>query len=404
MRLRPALLTWHRWFGLAAALWLFLLGLTGSVLVFYGELDRALNPGLWQVEARGEPLPTGALVARVEAAKPGAYVSYVTMPDGPGRPAVLSVDAKPGSGLTLPDYMEIFVDPHTGAILGERDWGAFRLDAAHLMPFLYQLHMDLHLGPWMVWVLGLVSFLWVFDHLAAAVLSFPSAAKWRDSFRIRRGAGGHKLTFDLHRSGGLWLFPVTLVLAVSGLYFNWHEEFKAAVNLASPVTPRPDARAPALPEPLISAPVGADRAIQVAREVAGGARVDSLVYNAAKGLWWVRLDDPRDMDGIGRRWVFVDARDGRVLADRHATDGSAGDVVLAWQYPLHSGKAFGWPGRILVLAAGVGVCVFSVTGILIWNRKRAARQASRRRAMGAVAAGRAVRAAGPAQPPAASSP
>ena len=42
MRLRPALVLWHRWFGLLGALWLFLLGATGSILVFYEEIDHGL--------------------------------------------------------------------------------------------------------------------------------------------------------------------------------------------------------------------------------------------------------------------------------------------------------------------------------------------------------------------------
>jgi len=53
-RWRPALRAWHRWFGLGAALWLLLLALTGSVIAFYDELDRALNPD-WRGVAVASP-------------------------------------------------------------------------------------------------------------------------------------------------------------------------------------------------------------------------------------------------------------------------------------------------------------------------------------------------------------
>lgn len=52
--LRSALLVWHRWFGLIAAGWLAVFGLTGAVLVFYEEIDQGLNPE-WRA-----PAPEGA--------------------------------------------------------------------------------------------------------------------------------------------------------------------------------------------------------------------------------------------------------------------------------------------------------------------------------------------------------
>jgi len=238
------------------------------------------------------------------------------------------------------------------------------------MGFLYKFHYSLHGGEWVEWLIGLVAALWILDHLVSARLAFPSFAKWRECFRVRKGVSGHKRIFDLHRAGGLWLFPITLTTAVSGVYFNWNDEFKAVVSLASPITPRPDEATAPLASALVVPAVGLDRALSTA----GDAKVDGVAYNAAKGLYWLRVFDDRDIDKYGRRWIYVDARNGRVVADRHATDGTAGDAIMAWQFPLHSGKAFGWWGRIAICMAGIAVCVFTVTGVLIWNRKRRARQ------------------------------
>ena len=53
---------------------------------------------------------------------------------------------------------------------------------------------------------------------------------------------------------------------------------------------------------------------------------------------------------------------------------TAGDTFLAWQWPLHSGEAFGWAGRLLVCAAGLPPLVLSVTGYTVWQARRRARQ------------------------------
>lgn len=268
----------------------------------------------------------------------------------------------------------MFGDPYRGALLGERQFGALRFDRPHLASLIYQIHINLMLGPVFTWLAGLVAFLWIFDHIASAALSFPTAAKWAQSFRIRLGARGHKLVFDLHRAVGLWVFPVTLVLAVSGVYFNWYEDFKKAVEATMPTRLAYSERAPDLAAPIYTPQVSADEALAIAGEAAAGARVDAILMLPEKGLHEVRLFDPRDVEPYGGRSIYVDMRSGAVRADEHDTEGGAGNVVLAWQYPLHSGKAFGWPGRIAILLSGLALTMFSVTGVLIWARKRTARR------------------------------
>ena len=49
------------------------------------------------------------------------------------------------------------------------------------------------------------------------------------------------------------------------------------------------------------------------------------------------------------------------------------------QFPLHSGRIVGLPGRIFVSFMGAVVAMLSVTGIVIWARKRRARAFSEAR-------------------------
>ncbi len=65
-----------------------------------------------------------------------------------------------------------------------------------------------------------------------------------------------------------------------------------------------------------------------------------------------------------------------MLEQAHVTQGT-GNAIVAWMFPLHSGQAFGWTGRIIIFITGVMICVFVVTGLMIWSRKRRARQKPR---------------------------
>lgn len=180
--MRAALLWAHRWFGLLAALWLGLLGLTGAMLVYYDELDRALNPD-WRLVApgAGPPLALDPLLRAAEARLPGAYVRFLDLPNSPGRS--LELTFMPRAEALTPDQAgwQAFMDPHSGAWLGARRFGDLRLDRRHILDVIYQLHADLMLGPIATWCLGLLALLWIFDHVAAAVLSFPVAARWRET-------------------------------------------------------------------------------------------------------------------------------------------------------------------------------------------------------------------------------
>lgn len=72
--------------------------------------------------------------------------------------------------------------------------------------------------------------------------------------------------------------------------------------------------------------------------------------------------------------LYYDGRDGRLLGDRVPWQGTAADVFVQLQFPLHSGRILGMPGRILMSVMGLLVAMLSVTGIYIWWKKRGGRR------------------------------
>jgi uncharacterized iron-regulated membrane protein len=72
--------------------------------------------------------------------------------------------------------------------------------------------------------------------------------------------------------------------------------------------------------------------------------------------------------------MYVDASNGTVRHVCSRAAETAGDTFLAWQFPLHSGRAFGLTGRILICVTGLVVAMLSVTGLVIWLKKRRRRQ------------------------------
>jgi len=388
--LRNALVLVHRWFGLAAALFLFVAGLTGAVISWDHELDGWLNPQFFEARTQGQAKPAFELAARVEAADARVRVSYLPLNVEPGHALNMSVsprvDARTGA-LFEPGYNQVAIDPATGEIQGQREWGAISLDRENLLPFLYKLHYSLHLpqiGTFElgIWVFGLIAIGWVIDCAIALWISFPSAAAWRKSFAFRFRKGGYPLVFDAHRSGGVWLWPLLLIIAITSVSMNLGNEVtRPVVSWFSTLSPSPFAsRTPAEPTKPIEPRLGFSQAVSLAEQEARRRGwtlpAGGVFYSADFGIYGVGFFEPGNDHGdggLGNPWLYFDGLDGSVAGEVVPGEGSAGDLFMQLQFPLHSGRIAGVWGRALMSVLGLAVATLSVTGVVIWLRKRRAR-------------------------------
>jgi uncharacterized iron-regulated membrane protein len=388
--MRPALVLLHRWFGLVAAAFLFVAGATGAVIAWEDELDAALNPTWFEARTPGTPLPPLELARRIEAADPRAQVSYLPLSHEPGKtfPVFVEPRTDPATGRPFDlGYDQVFADPVTGTVLGRREFGAASLDRTQLIPFLHELHDSLQLpdvGGYAIGTLfmGGLAMAWIVDTLVALWLSFPNLTTWRRSFAFRWTAGRHKLTFDLHRSGGTWLFALVLTIAVTSVAMNLGPQvMRPVVALFSPLTPTAFEGRDATNHQ--TTPITLQQAITIAQREAtrrgwqpapGGAMIRPT--NALYGIGFFMAGHVHGDPGLGNPWIYIDATDGHLVTVDEPGQGTAGDVFLQAMFPLHSGRIAGLPGRILVTLIGVAVAAFSVTGVLIWARKRRARRSA----------------------------
>lgn len=381
----------HRYVGLGIAVFLIIAGLTGSVIAFHRELDRWLNPELFHVQSRGAPLPPSELAARVEAVEPQIRVTAVPLQLTPGESALLSIAARVNPETGTPfriEYNQLFADPITGRVLGTREWGACCFERKHLIPFLYTLHHRLTIpGNWGMWLMGAVALAWLFSIFVGFYLTLPRSLPfwrtWKSAWFMKVGGSASRINFDLHRAAGLWLWSVLLVLAMSSVALNLKVEvFAPVVALFSPLTPTPfDSRRPQPPEtpiePLLSFEEAIARATGEAAVHGWKTLPDEVAYRPTYVLYSVNFSPAQRglASTLGSRVVYVDGLDGRILGTRVPGGGSAGDVFMQLQYPLHSGKIVGLPGRIAICVTGIVVAMLSITGGIIWLRRRRGQRA-----------------------------
>ncbi|WP_028533965.1 PepSY-associated TM helix domain-containing protein [Paludibacterium yongneupense] len=391
--MRPLLLKLHRYFGLAAAAFLFAAGGSGALIAWHEELDAWLNPGFFHARTQGTPLPAAELIRRVEAADPRISVRYLPLTTRPGDSLIVQLDARinPADGRPYrPGYDQVALDPVSGAVLGKRLWGEVAMGREHLIPLLYRLHYTLllpvrHGVDLGVWLMGLIAIGWLFDSIVSLCLAFPSPRSWRKSFALRWREGGYRLLFDLHRSGGVWLWGVLTLLALTSVAMNLREEVvRPVLSLFSTPTPSPlrqrgqaPSTASVLPPERILALAAASARLDRIADPAGGlyiARAQNLY-----GVGFFPTGEPAA--GMGATWLYFNAASGAVLGAEGPGRGNRGDRFLQAMFPLHSGRLFGLAGRVAISLTGVAVAILSASGVLIWLKKRRARQRSARRRM-----------------------
>ncbi|BAV63075.1 PepSY-associated TM helix domain-containing protein [Sphingobium cloacae] len=356
---------------------LVLVGLTGSVLVFRPELDRLFNSDLTSVLWSGSSLPIDTLVERIEAAAPGVRVTGLGLERAAGRSVEMRIDSPTGAANLL------YADPATGRIVGLRSTEGC-CDRRNIMEFIYRLHYTLHGGQAVRTLLGWIAFLWMIDAVVAFFLTLPRGkpffSKWKTSWRIKSGTRGYRLHLDLHRATGLWLWPILFLLAATGVYFNLRTEiFNPVVTTFTTLAPSPFAARDVAPLPASGISFGSALEVGMRERARAGItgyplRID---YSPDAAFYAISFGEAEPA-GYGNGRIYVDGRTGSVVDIRVPGRGSVGDQIAALQYPIHSGQIIGLPGRLVVFASGIVTALLSVTGVLIWWKKREGRAKPRR--------------------------
>ncbi|GBR00481.1 putative iron-regulated membrane protein [Asaia lannensis NBRC 102526] len=286
------------------------------------------------------------------------------------------------AGSALPD--EIFLDPSDGHELGGRLSEGCCLGRRALLPFIYRVHYSLAAGQTGLWILGIAALIWSLDCLNGLILTLPPVTPpwrrafwpgWKTSWQISRPRNALRLFFDLHRALGLWLWLILLGMAISGVALALGPQlFQPVIRHVFPM---------AAPPPILPLPGGPHRltledaesrayALVSTRGITARPAALILTHRPDTALFYLFSETGQFPAGFGSPLVTIDLETGGATQTIVPPQGHLGDIILQIQDPFHSGRLAGLAGRILVCASGIVTALLSITGILIWQRKRQA--------------------------------
>ncbi|MEC8428168.1 MAG: PepSY-associated TM helix domain-containing protein [Pseudomonadota bacterium] len=391
-------LSMHRYLGLGMTLFLVVTGITGAIISWDHELDEWLNPHLNETSSAGTPKSPIELAQHVEKMFPHIEVTYFELHHEPGHSQYFWVEPRvnPNTGrLYDTDFNQVYVDPINGSVLGKREWGqVWPITRETFMSFLYKLHFSFHIPEfwdfehWGILLLGVVALIWTLDCFIGLYLTLPRKRarktqsswwqRWKPAWKIATQKGSARLNFDLHRAFGLWTWVLLLTLAFTAFSLNLYRDvFFPLMSLVSDVTPSPlDLRTPNdHHDPITPSLTFSDIAKQsqaVAQQRQWQEPLGSLWYAREYGLYRVEYFTAaagHGSGGVGHKALYFDGNSGEYLGDFIPWRGTAADLFVQAQFPVHSGRILGLPGRILISAMGLIVAMLSITGLIIWMRK-----------------------------------
>lgn len=366
----------HLWIGLGSGAIVFILGITGCILVFVDELKPLVyQQRLFVPSATGQPQPLTMLLQTAEdawgEAKP---VTAMEIYNDPNRTVHFrAYRASDQEGTWYWDakqyYESVFVDPYTGGVVATEnsEFEFFRV--------VLFLHWSLLFSnPIGQPIVGVATLLFVLSLITGLILWWPKnrkARRTRFRFRWKASTRLKRKNYDLHNILGFYSISLSVIIAVTGLVwaFPWVND---GVQWLANVGTKSETQ---LVTPLPNEPMEEETGVIDKVYAAVHARYpDAAGYH----VYFGQSDDAPINVLIryqGTTWRDVVEQYSQYSGNRLNTakfsDKNRGEKLRSMNYDIHVGSILGLPGKILAFLASLIAASLPVTGFIIWyNRKR----------------------------------
>lgn len=370
MTIRKTLFWLHLTAGVIAGMVILLMSVTGVLLAFERQAiafaERELRASA--ADASRAPLPLSRVVAAAsDAASPEAKASNVIVRSDPRAPVTVAF----GREKTL------FVNPYTGAVLGE---GAGRVRA------FFEANRSLH--RWLLLkgeardrgkaITGAANLMFLFIVLSGLVIWIPrrrTRTGFRNATLFRRGLRGRARDFSWHHVLGIWSFLPLVAIIVSAVVISYPWASRLVYRAFGSTPPKQQQPANeqrggggkldlAALDRLSAAARG-----EAARVAPSWKSLSVRLPLSSKEPVSFALDEGNGARPDKRSQLMIDPVTARVAEHKTYAKQEAGQQARAWLRWIHTGEAGGILGQFVAMLAS-GAAVFLVyTGLSLALRR-----------------------------------
>lgn len=342
------LLSIHKWLGLLAGIFILVMGLTGSVIVFDDEIEHFIHQDVIHQPDSNQPISLDNAYDSI-VAKHGSWdVRFTHIPDRANR-AIEAEIRRPN------DRRYLYIHPSNGNIL--RD-----LDSYNTFSYwMLKLHYTLHSGFWgevivliagFMFICSLITGFWFYRNAIWKVLTFKIRPRFRD---LKSGSS------ELHRSVGVWALIFNLVTAVTGTVI---------IVIIVITNAKKDGPGPMPNPPAVEASI--DGLMTQARESYPGfdpSYIGMPRQSEGQITLYGHMDTDWPIHYKFSNYLQFDPATGAQTNSFFVKNQPITTHLLSFTYPLHFGNWGGIPIKILYCLFGLAPAILSITGFIIWQRR-----------------------------------
>lgn len=382
---------WHFMAGLCVVPFAVILSVTGAIYLFRPQFDAAIERHINSKAAPlvGETLPADALLAAALDAYPGKGLIRLVMPASAEDPTLEAELGGGQGGLTL------WIDRSTGEVLHQTP------TSGRAMNIVKRIHGTLLSGNAGSLVVEIMASWMIILILTGMYLWWPRGTSWWRVLLPAFPAPSRRETWRrVHGMAGTWLGGLILTVLIFGLPWTqvWGAGYAQVKQLAGVASPGQEWFVTLQSSAPHDAHAGHDMDHGAAGMLWGagdeampaaepsqqkGVPLQEILSAARPGQYqppvWVQ--PPRGENGVwtlrsmgpsrpGRVTVHYDRWSGEEVMRIEFSDHPAIDRFVAQGVAFHEGQLFGFVNQLAGLAAALGVMLLTVSGALMWWRRR----------------------------------
>lgn len=344
-----------------------LLGVTGSWLTFYPEMDALLNPSIRPAAPPVERISVQRVYDVLRSEYPDRRGSWrIELPLAADTAIAARYYRPIETAHTTFAPLMVTIDPLTYQVTSSRIWGRY------LATWIYDLHYTLLTDEWGHNTVGVIGILLLISIGLGWWLWMPRWGRVMRNLKPVIRNQPVKRVYDLHMICGVYGGACLGVIAFTGVLLSYPH---ASQHLASSVW-------------TFDKPMASVRGLVQAGQ--SQAHLDGLIERAQQLFPLAEV-----------RWIETSGEDGRevtlrlfngnepsrrfpqtylklhpvtaaVLDQRNYHQLADGSKLWAWVHPLHNGEALGLGGRAIVAMLGLVPAVLMITGWMRYHQKRRA--------------------------------
>ncbi|WP_350550483.1 PepSY-associated TM helix domain-containing protein [Pseudoalteromonas sp. 120-MNA-CIBAN-0494] len=365
--MRKTLFKIHSWVALIAIIPLIVISITGSVLVFKSEIDGLLMPNShFVVKALPERLPIDKLIAKTERTYPNYIVASWEIFNDDTADRVYLI--KRGTE----QWAKLHLNQYTGDILSEPvGTSHYFTDWFLELHYTFLLNDFKNLPGQTGTVLG---FFFAVFLLVLGISGLIIYRKfWRRLFSVRWRATLQIVLSDIHKMTGVLGSPITIILAITGGYFNWAVWYHEVIEHAQE-------EHYVLTNPLYSHDISLQQILDDSKKQISTFNGTFLVLPLEPDENITLFGEVSTTNPLASEYANTITYN--KLTGEHMANWDIREVGIGWQVidsfrKLHFGYFAGLVSKVLWAVIGLSPVWLAGTGFYLWLTRRARKKQSR---------------------------